>query len=123
MSERMIPIPFRELMTWIVTEYGREGSVFGVPRPYRAGEKHLPIFGGEKIETPFGPAAGPNTQLAQNIMAAYFAGARFFELKTVQKMDGAEPPASAAPAFWRRTSATTASGLQSSRFPRPMRST
>ena len=90
MSEQMIPIPFRELMTWIVTEYGREGSVFGVPRPYRAGEKHLPIFGGERLETPFGPAAGPNTQLAQNIVAAYFAGARFLELKTVQKMDGAE---------------------------------
>ena len=90
MSEQMIPIPFRELMTWIVTEYGREGSVFGVHRPYRAGEKHLPIFGGERLETPFGPAAGPNTQLAQNIVAAYFAGARFFELKTVQKMDGAE---------------------------------
>ena len=90
MSEQMIPIPFRELMTWIVTEYGREGSVFGVPRPYRAGEKRLPIFGGERLETPFGPAAGPNTQLAQNIVAAYFAGARFFELKTVQKMDGAE---------------------------------
>ncbi len=49
----------------------------------------LPIFG-ETIETPFGPAAGPNTQLAQNIIAGYFAGARFFELKTVQKMDGAE---------------------------------
>ena len=90
MSERMIPIPFRELMTWIVTEYGREGSVFGVHRPYHAGEKRLPIFGGERLETPFGPAAGPNTQLAQNIVAAYFAGARFFELKTVQKMDGAE---------------------------------
>ena len=39
---------------------------------------------------PFGPAAGPNSQLAQNIIAAYFAGARFFEVKTVQKMDGAE---------------------------------
>ena len=90
MSELMIPIPFRELMNWIVTEYDREGSVFGVHRPYIAGEKKLPIFGGETIETPFGPAAGPNTQLAQNIIAAYFAGARFFELKTVQKMDGAE---------------------------------
>ena len=43
-----------------------------------------------EIETPFGPAAGPNTQLAQNIIAGYFGGARFFELKTVQKMDGAE---------------------------------
>ena len=90
MSELMIPIPFEQLMSWIAAEYQREGSVFGVHRPYRAGEKKLPIFGGEWIETPFGPAAGPNTQLAQNIVASYFAGARFFELKTVQKMDGAE---------------------------------
>ena len=90
MSELMIPIPFMELMNWIMTEYRQEGSVFGVHRPYVAGEKSLPIFGGEKIETPFGPAAGPNTQLAQNIIAGYFAGARFFELKTVQKVDGAD---------------------------------
>ncbi|MBQ3072184.1 MAG: putative selenate reductase subunit YgfK, partial [Oscillospiraceae bacterium] len=44
----------------------------------------------EQIETPFGPAAGPNSQLAQNIIASYVAGARFFEVKTVQKMDGDE---------------------------------
>ena len=88
MSELMTPIPFRELMTWITTEYRRDGAVFGVHKPYKAGVKKLPIFG-ETIETPFGPAAGPNTQLAQNIIAGYFAGARFFELKTVQKMDGA----------------------------------
>ena len=89
MSELMTPIPFRELMTWITTEYRRDGAVFGVHKPYKAGVKKLPIFG-ETIETPFGPAAGPNTQLAQNIVAGYFAGARFFELKTVQKMDGAD---------------------------------
>ena len=68
MSELMIPIPFRELMTWVTTEYQRDGSVFGVHKPYKAGVKKLPIFG-ETIETPFGPAAGPNTQLAQNIIA------------------------------------------------------
>jgi putative selenate reductase len=89
MSELMTPISFRDLMNWITVEYQRDGSVFGVHRPYVAGVKSLPIFG-EKIETPFGPAAGPNTQLAQNIVAGYFGGARFFELKTVQKMDGAE---------------------------------
>ncbi|MCI9330813.1 MAG: putative selenate reductase subunit YgfK [Oscillibacter sp.] len=89
MSELMTPIPFRELMTWVTAEYQKEGTVFGVHKPYKAGVKTLPIFG-EKIETPFGPAAGPNTQLAQNIIAGYFAGARFFELKTVQKMDGAD---------------------------------
>ena len=89
MSELMTPISFRQLMTWIVAEHDREGSVFGVHRPFRPSGKTLPIFG-ETIETPFGPAAGPNTQLAQNIVAGYFGGARFFELKTVQKMDGAE---------------------------------
>ena len=90
MPELMIPIPFRDLMNWVSTEYDREGAVFGVHRPYTGGEKSLPIFGSERIETPFGPAAGPNTQLAQNIVAGYFAGARFFELKTVQKLDGTE---------------------------------
>ncbi|WP_312634741.1 putative selenate reductase subunit YgfK [Oscillibacter sp.] len=89
MSELMTPIPFRELMAWTVSEHQQEGTVFGARRPYLAGTKTLPIFG-EKIETPFGPAAGPATQLAQNIIAGYYTGARFFELKTVQKMDGAE---------------------------------
>ena len=89
MSELMTPISFRQLMNWITAEHDREGSVFGVHRPFHPSGKTLPIFG-ETIETPFGPAAGPNTQLAQNIVAGYFGGARFFELKTVQKMDGAE---------------------------------
>ncbi len=87
MSERMYPIPFKSLMKWIVAEYAREGEIFGIHAPYLAKGKTLPIFG-EKIETPFGPAAGPNSQLAQNIIASYMAGARFFEVKTVQKMDG-----------------------------------
>ncbi len=51
--------------------------------------RKLPLFKGF-IESPFGPAAGPNTQMAQNIVTAYIYGARFFELKTVQKMDGRE---------------------------------
>ena len=89
MSDRMTPIPFRELMEWVLREY-KTGSVFGVKRPFRpVPGKLLSIFG-ETMETPFGPAAGPNTQLTQNILAAYYAGSRFFELKTVQIMDGDE---------------------------------
>lgn len=92
MSDRMIPIPFSGLMEWIFTEYKTKGTVFGVRRPYKRREnKSLPMFG-ERMETPFGPAAGPNTQLAQNIAASYYAGSRFFELKTVQKLDGEELP-------------------------------
>ena len=86
----MRPMSFGHLMEWILTEYHNEKSIFGVRKivKYDPG-KALPIFG-EKVESPFGPAAGPNTQLAQNIAAAYVSGARFFELKTVQIMDGEE---------------------------------
>ena len=90
MSDIMRPIPFEQLLRWVVEEYTERGSIFGISQVVRKDtEDALPIFD-EKIESPFGPAAGPNTQLAQNIIAAYAAGARFFELKTVQKMDGRE---------------------------------
>ena len=59
-------------MNWVVTEYANSGEIFGVRKAYHATGKSLPIFG-ERIETPFGPAAGPNSQLAQNIIASYFA--------------------------------------------------
>ena len=63
MSEKMYPIPFKSLMNWVVEEYAASGEIFGVRKAYRAAGKSLPIFG-ERIETPFGPAAGPNSQLA-----------------------------------------------------------
>lgn len=93
MSDRMTPIPFSELMEWILLEYVSSGSLFGVRQPYRHQCGELDFLG-EKIETPFGPAAGPHTQLAQNIIAAYAGGARFFELKTVQTLDGEDLPVS-----------------------------
>ena len=90
MSDIMRPMPFAHLMNWILSEYRAQGSVFGVSKLVRhADGKALPIFE-EKIESPYGPAAGPHTQLAQNIIAAYAAGSRFFEVKTVQVMDGEE---------------------------------
>ncbi|MCI8833962.1 MAG: putative selenate reductase subunit YgfK [Ruminococcus sp.] len=92
MGDRMTPIPFGRLMNWVLTEKSRKNTVFGVRKMYRTDkEKYLSIFG-EKIETPFGPAAGPHTQLAQNIIAAYLTGSRFFELKTVQVLDGEDLP-------------------------------
>lgn len=92
MSDRMIPIPFDQLMNWIFTEKKSKGTVFGIRRPYISSKKQdLKLFG-ERMETPFGPAAGPNSQLAQNIVASYYAGSRFFELKTVQKLDGEDLP-------------------------------
>lgn len=72
----MYPIPFDSLMNWVTSEYAQCGDVFGVHKHYHASGKSLPIFG-ERIETPFGPAAGPNSQLAQNIIAAYAAARAF----------------------------------------------
>jgi len=42
---------------------------------------------GQPLESPFGVAAGPHTQMAQNIIVAWLCGARFVELKTVQTLD------------------------------------
>ncbi|MDO4852559.1 MAG: putative selenate reductase subunit YgfK [Clostridia bacterium] len=89
MSDVMTPIPFGNLMEWVLAER-KTGAVFGVRKAFvPVPGKLLDLFG-ERLETPFGPAAGPNTQLTQNIVAAYYGGARFFELKTVQIMDGEE---------------------------------
>jgi putative selenate reductase len=67
--------------------------VFGIRKEkfFRPGSASggIELFG-TKVSSPIGPAAGPNSQLAQNILAAYLAGARFIEIKTVQTMDGEE---------------------------------
>ena len=44
-------------------------------------------FLGRPAATPIGPAAGPHTQMAQNIVLAWLGGSRVFELKTVQVID------------------------------------
>ena len=89
MSDIMTPIPFDRLMNRILTEH-QEGAVFGMQKCYQAKNLQPNTLFGRKLEGQIGPAAGPNTQLAQNIVASYYGGARFFELKTVQKMDGRE---------------------------------
>lgn len=44
-------------------------------------------FHGERAETAAGPAAGPQSQLIQNIVLSWLAGSRVIELKTVQVDD------------------------------------
>ncbi|MGL5437872.1 MAG: putative selenate reductase subunit YgfK [Lachnospiraceae bacterium] len=94
MSDRMTPIPFHQLVEWIISEQKDKGTVFGVYRPYQAKAEYARTIFDRKLETPIGPAAGPHTQLAQNIAASYFSGSRFFELKTVQILDGEDLPVS-----------------------------
>ncbi|MEA3351659.1 MAG: putative selenate reductase subunit YgfK [Chloroflexota bacterium] len=92
MSDVMYPIEFKPLLDWIIKEYKNEKSIFSIPEEkfyYKPDDTYFIIFG-EKCETPVGPAAGPHTQVAQNIVAAYLTGSRFFELKTVQILDELE---------------------------------
>lgn len=90
MSDHMTPMAFEPLLTTVLQELRAHQSAFYVPA---ARPKACPVsFCGETMETPVGPAAGPHTQLANNLIAAYVAGARIFELKTVQIVDGEDLP-------------------------------
>ncbi len=93
MSDIMRPIRFANLIGWSLAEYKKQGRVFGLDKSKfyvnRTGSRFVTPFG-DKIASVVGPAAGPHSQLAQNIIVSYLAGARFIELKTVQKMDGEE---------------------------------
>ena len=92
MADIMRPVPFKELIKRMFDEYKVKGTIFGIPKAgfYRkTNQNRVEVFG-EKCDTPVGPAAGPHTQLAQNIITAYLTGGRFFELKTVQILDKLE---------------------------------
>jgi len=90
MGDIMRPVPFKQLLHWITGEYQSQRTIFGIPKSQffkEKNQKNIQIFFDESCATPVGPAAGPHTQLTQNIVAAYLVGGRFFELKTVQKLD------------------------------------
>ena len=89
MAEKMSVIQFGDLLNWIICEYEKEDSIFGIPSIDFLSIKNTSSFQifGEQFDCPIGPAAGPHTQLSQNIISSYLAGGRFFELKTVQIMD------------------------------------
>lgn len=93
----MRPLPFAALMDWAEAEFRSRGSVFGIDRalfytPQDRDPGLAQTLFGEELVTPIGPAAGPHTQLAQNIVAAWLCGGRFIELKTVQIMDELDIP-------------------------------
>lgn len=66
------------------------GYYFGIPEElfYKGNSSLRPVMRfGHRLELPLGVAAGPHTQLAQNIIGAWLCGARYMELKTIQKLD------------------------------------
>ena len=88
----MRPIPFGELLTRIMGEFRNHDSIFSIDKAqfYKDDRKKTVNVFSQSCTTPMGPAAGPHTQLSQNIVASYLVGARFIELKTVQIMDHLE---------------------------------
>ena len=92
----MTPIPFEKLLHWVLNEYKLKGTIFGINKKkfYKNVSKSSINILGENISTCIGPAAGPHSQLTQNIVAAYLTGSRFIELKTVQILDGEDLPVS-----------------------------
>lgn len=90
------PIAFDRLITRMFEELETRHAIFDLPeRRFVLGspdhDLSLDLFG-RRAATPFGPAAGPHTQLAQNLVLSWLAGLRVMELKTVQVRDDLEIP-------------------------------
>jgi len=93
MSDKFTCCPIDRLLKWILEEE-KQGGIFGIPRelffiPQRSDVFKMKRYG-QDLETPIGVAAGPHTQLSQNIISAWLTGARYMELKTVQTLDELE---------------------------------
>lgn len=94
MTDKFETIPLRELLQIILYQLENTNSIFGIPaalffRPRKDDPFRIQRFG-QLLETPVGVAAGPHTQMAQNIVAAWLTGARYMELKTIQTLDELE---------------------------------
>jgi len=91
MPEKFYPPTIDQLLKIILLELETKNSIFDIPKqlffdPNKNQHLHTEKFG-KLLHNPVGLAAGPHTQLAQNIVAGWLCGARFIELKTVQTLD------------------------------------
>jgi putative selenate reductase len=88
------PAPLRTLARWVFRELDARGTVLGLPpQNFQVPDPRFrSVLFGRTLAAPLGVAAGPHTQLAQNIVAAWLCGARFIELKTVQVLDEIHVP-------------------------------
>ncbi|NQV16065.1 FAD-dependent oxidoreductase, partial [bacterium] len=93
MNDKLYPVSIQHLVSWMLAEL-KSDQLFGIPRELFFEPKRSDPFCmnryGQRLETPIGVAAGPHTQLSQNIIAAWLCGSRYMELKTVQTLDELE---------------------------------
>ncbi|MGQ0720541.1 MAG: glutamate synthase [Candidatus Eiseniibacteriota bacterium] len=85
------PLPLGVLLRRMLDELRARQSIFDLrERSFFAGEPELDLsvrFHGKRAASPLGPAAGPQSQMAQNLVLAWLGGSRILELKTVQIRD------------------------------------
>ncbi len=92
----LVPYPMDALVRRMFRELERRDAIFDLPRrKFFTGEPGIDLsvdFHGHRASSPLGPAAGPQTQMAQNLVLSWLGGCRVLELKTVQINDKLEIP-------------------------------
>jgi len=92
-SDKLWVCEIETLLKWIL-EDEKKGRIFGIEKELfyvpKATDPFRMLRYGKLLETPVGVAAGPHTQLSQNLIAAWLTGGRYMELKTVQILDELE---------------------------------
>lgn len=92
-SDKFYLTSLKTHLKWILGDLER-GEIYGIPqslffRPSPDDAFTMSRYG-QRLETPLGVAAGPQTQLVQNIVSAWLTGSRYLELKTIQVLDELE---------------------------------
>ncbi|MDH3294240.1 MAG: 4Fe-4S dicluster domain-containing protein [Acidimicrobiia bacterium] len=92
----LTPLNLGQLLGRISHEFETRNRIFDLPTGrFWSPDSEIDLgfsFVGRWAASPIGPAAGPHSQLAQNIVLAWLGGSRLFELKTVQILDELEIP-------------------------------
>ena len=90
----LTPMSLGQLLTRIAHEWETRNKIFDLPTArIWSPDDDVDLgfeFLGRRCASPIGPAAGPHSQLAQNIVLSWLGGSRLFELKTVQILDELE---------------------------------
>ena len=94
MSDKFSRISCAQLLSMLLAEHREQQQILGIPQSLFFVPSEDDSFRGQRFQqamgVPLGVAAGPHSQLAQNIIAAWLCGSRYIELKTVQTLDELE---------------------------------